>query len=197
MSVFVNDGGIEKEAKMIYVNDGGIDKLVAGGRDPTPPIGSPFEGGFIVDVVTAPDGVFAVILADISAEQSLLWKTTVTASPGTTSEDDGWANTIAMADENHPAANYCRSYRGGGFDDWFLLATNQLARLQLTIPPRGVDTPADFKEGGAQAMIRRYWTSTQSSTTNAFTRSPLLEFQSSSVSKMGSNTVRPARIVMI
>lgn len=31
MSVFVNDGGIEKEAKMIYVNDGGVDKLVAGG----------------------------------------------------------------------------------------------------------------------------------------------------------------------
>lgn len=31
MSVFVNDGGVEKEAKMIYVNDGGIDKLVAGG----------------------------------------------------------------------------------------------------------------------------------------------------------------------
>lgn len=30
MSVFVNDGGVEKEAKMIYVNDGGIDKLVAG-----------------------------------------------------------------------------------------------------------------------------------------------------------------------
>lgn len=31
MSVFINDSGVEKEAKMIYVNDGGIDKLVAGG----------------------------------------------------------------------------------------------------------------------------------------------------------------------
>lgn len=31
MSVFINDSGVEKEAKMIYVNDGGVDKLVAGG----------------------------------------------------------------------------------------------------------------------------------------------------------------------
>lgn len=51
MSVFINDGGVEKEAKMIYVNDGGVDKLVSGG-------GQEFDRGEVWGAMLSGGGAF-------------------------------------------------------------------------------------------------------------------------------------------
>ena len=94
-------------------------------------IGEYFFGGYYVGDITTPDGTYAVIFADEEAEVLRQWKTTNTATPGTLSTADGWANTQLLTADGallaaHPAAAYCRGYDGGGFDDWYLPSHNEL-----------------------------------------------------------------------
>jgi hypothetical protein len=53
---------------------------------------------------------------------NLAWKTSDTATTGTTSLFDGAANTAAMVAAgiaNHPAAQFCTNLTIGGFNDWY------------------------------------------------------------------------------
>ena len=88
-------------------------------------IGQPFGGGFYMGVMRFSDGDYLIIDAGKASETSLAYKTSNTADSGTASFHDGWANTNAINDALHPAAKYCRDYRGGGFDDWYLPARDE------------------------------------------------------------------------
>src|SRR5690606_11616638 len=129
-----------------------------------------FEGGYVLSTAAKSDRFEILIIADKSAEASLQWKTSLTSTPGTSSETDGWANTNAMNDTTHPAAKYCRDYRGGGFSDWYLPAKNELYLFWLNIAPGNPATPIAFQNGGAQALTvpSYYWSSTESSVVNAW-----------------------------
>ena len=87
--------------------------------------GQPFGGGFYMGVMRFSDGDYLIIDAGKASETSLAYKTSDTADSGTASFHDGWANTNAINDASHPAAKYCRDYRGGGFDDWYLPARDE------------------------------------------------------------------------
>jgi len=87
--------------------------------------GLPMHGGFFVGVMRYSDGDYLLIDAGKAAETSLTYKTASAATAGTDSYHDGLANSNAMNDAGHPAAQYCRAYRGGGFDDWYLPARDE------------------------------------------------------------------------
>ena len=168
-----------------------------------PEIGGALEGGFFAGLISqTANGVatHALIVAPAATgyngKAGLQWKTSNTSTPGTSSTFDGAANTAAMANTSHPAANYCANLTIGGFSDWYLPARYEIdiayQNLKPTtasnstsfginpysVPERTVnrtagDPPqtsvAAFQDGGAESfVVGNHWSSTESSATNAF-----------------------------
>lgn len=148
--------------------------------------GTPFGGGYYAGRIRVGTQDYALVIAPKSlggeAPGQLRWKTSNTTTTGTSSVNDGWANTQAMAIAglaNHPAAQFCRSLTIGGYNDWYLPARDELEILyrnfkpttdsnntgsganSSSVPPTSNYTsgnPAQtsialFKEGGAEAFI--------------------------------------------
>lgn len=182
---------------MIYVKDQGIWKEVGGVKIPF--LGDPFEGGYVLSTAIKSGRIEILIIADKSAETSLQWKTANTSTPGTSGETDGWANTNAMNNTDHPAAKYCRDYRGGGFDDWYLPAKDELNLFWLNIAPGKSATPIAFQTGGAQALAvpTYYWSSTGYSVVGAWGQRFSDGTQGNSSGKTTSRLVRPVRKVIL
>ncbi len=186
--------------------------------------GQPFGGGFYAGKVQQADGVYIVIVAPKAAETTLPWKNANTATTGTSSLNDGLANSNAMNNTTHAAAQYCRAYNGGGFSDWYLPAKDELevcyrnlkpdATANNTnsgantnsVPPSGNYTAgnpaqtsaAAFKAGGAEAFTvpTWYWTSTEYSATSAWFQRFSDGYQSYT-SKPNAYLVRPVRRLKI
>ena len=67
------------------------------------------------------------IVAPMSTGSSNLhYKTSNTSSSGTTSTYDGAANSTAINNSSHPAAQFCEALSIGGFTDWYLPARYEL-----------------------------------------------------------------------
>lgn len=159
---------------MIYVNHNGVDKLVAGGEGDVLVPGAPLGGGFFVGTVFIQGTVYARIVSDKSAEVQLRWKTSNTITSGANSNSDGWENTNAINNDLHPAARYCREYRGGGFDDWYLGAQLEMQALGGLAPGNATTQalyPGLFSLDGSQQVEwgSPYWLSQNSGTGNART----------------------------
>jgi hypothetical protein len=93
-----------------------------------PAISSSFQGGYYAGVIShTANGVetHALIISPkaVGSALNLAWKTANTATTGTMSVFDGWANGEAMNNASHLAAEFCRSLSIGGYDDWYLPAT--------------------------------------------------------------------------
>ena len=157
--------------------------------------GAPFGGGYYAGRINVGGQIYALVVAPKAlggeAPGTLTWKTSQTTTAGTTSTNDGWTNTNAMAAAgiaNHPAGQFCRGLSIGGFNDWYLPAKDELEILyrnfkpttqanntssganSSSVPPQGNYTPGNpaqtsialFKEGGAEAFIvGYYWSSTE------------------------------------
>ena len=163
-----------------------------------PPIGTAFGGGFYAgQISTAGNGIAThnLVVGPLSTAQnsSVQWKTSNTTTAGTTSVIDGPANSAAMNNADHPAAQFCEGLTIGGFSDWYMPARNELEvcyfNLKPTttsnntssgtntnaVPSRGSNytsgTPAQtlaaaFQSGGSEAFVAigdGYWASTESS----------------------------------
>ena len=79
-------------------------------------------------VGTAGDGVSKLIVAPKAAEFKTPWGSYGTAR-GIVSTTNGLANTNTLAGYGqaaHPAAYYCKTYTGGGFNTWYLPAKDEL-----------------------------------------------------------------------
>ncbi|MDR3438983.1 DUF1566 domain-containing protein [Telmatospirillum sp.] len=131
-----------------------------------PAIGTPFEGGILAAATAMFDGRTRVIItADKSAGGELgcfAWATDYRSVPGAKSFTDSMANTAALDGEQFPAAQACRAYRAGGFDNWCLPSLVDQEAVRLNLCPIWTEIPA-FKTGGEQAYEDAcYWTSTQS-----------------------------------
>ena len=159
-----------------------------------PAIGSALGGGFFAgQISTAGNGIadYNLVIGPKASAQngSVRWKNTNTSTAGTTSVIDGPANSTAMNNATHPAAQFCEALTIGGFSDWYMPAKNELEvcyyNLKPTttsnntssgtntnaVPSRGSNytagTPAQtsataFKTGNSEAFEDpNYWSSTE------------------------------------
>jgi hypothetical protein len=159
-------------------------------------IGDAFGGGYYAGQISTAGNSIAdynlVIGPVASAENaSKQFKTTNTSTAGAKSVIDGPANSLAMNDASHPAAQFCEGLTIGGFSDWYMPATNEIEVCYYNLKPTttsnntsyGINanavparasnytagTPAqtsatDFQSTGAEDFTAGfYWSSTQNS----------------------------------
>jgi hypothetical protein len=104
-----------------------------------PAIGASFQGGYYGGLISqSGNGVatHALIVAPASTGQTTLaTKTTNTATSGTDSTHDGFANTEAANSASHPAAQWARALTIGGYTDWYIPALYELEILYRKFKP--------------------------------------------------------------
>lgn len=130
-----------------------------------PAIGSPLGDGFYGgDIVL--DGVrYALVVAPKATGEKMdlqYKKTKLGTADGSDTEDDGFYNSCLNDNANHPAAQFCRSLRIGGHDDWYLPSRDELMIIWMALGPNRKKTPDLFKSGGTEVFEDRwYWSSTE------------------------------------
>lgn len=104
--------------------------------------GTPFGGGYYAGRINIGGNIYALVVAPASlggqAATGLQWKTSRTGTPGTSSLNDGAANTQAMVGAGislHPAAQFCKNLTIGGFNDWYLPSVNELEIAYRNLKP--------------------------------------------------------------
>jgi hypothetical protein len=155
-------------------------------------IGSAYEGGFYAgQISTAGNGIadYNLVVGPVSSAQnaSKQYRTSI-ASGDPTSVIDGPANSAAMNDASHPAAQFCEALTVGGFSDWYMPAINELEVCYYNLKPttqsnntsKGINPNAvparasnytagnpaqtsatDFRSTGAEDFVNtHYWSST-------------------------------------
>jgi hypothetical protein len=198
----------------------------SGGR---PKIGDPYGGGFYAgQISTAGNSIadYNLVIGPVSSAQSTLaWKTAPTTTAGTNSVIDGPANSAAMNDVFHPAAQFCEGLTVAGQTDWYMPAKNELEVCYYNLKPTttandtsgGINpnavparasvytggTPAqtsaaDFVTStGAQAFSSlKYWSSTQSASNVSWTQNFTDGIQGLTY-KLYGNKVRAVRRVAV
>ena len=99
-------------------------------------IGQKFEGGYFSGVIRIRDCAYAILVAPKSTEHKRLrWKTQRSSTSSTQLVNNGWSNTNAMNDSEHPAAQYCRSLTVGGHTDLYLPSCNELELCYRNLKP--------------------------------------------------------------
>lgn len=127
-------------------------------------LGIPFAGGFFGGEIVVAGERYALVVApkaegEKAGDDELQYKV---SDRGTSSDFDGLANSDRINDDNHPAAQFCRSLRIGDSDDWYLPSRDELAMLCRNLGPTRATTPDLFKTGGAEAFEEDwYWSSTE------------------------------------
>jgi hypothetical protein len=105
-------------------------------------VGSSYQGGFFAGYISytangvATHGlIVAPVASGSNGEFFISFKTTSTATSGTQSPFDGLANSNAMNNADHPAAQYCRGLSIGGYTDWYLPARYELDIAYQNLKP--------------------------------------------------------------
>lgn len=165
-------------------------------------IGCPMDGGFYAGDIQYPNGQwYRLIVADVSADvYGLQWKTADTDTQDSYEYEDGVTNTdamIAVGVEDHPAANHCVNYDGGGYADWYMPALDELYTIYQNLGPNEPDCPPNFQSGGPQAFSDElYWSSTQYEPYTGWLQSFIDGSQHEYYNKTDTNhRVRPVRRV--
>jgi len=188
-------------------------------------LGQAYEGGFFAGQINDGGTIYNLVVAPKSSgeDDSKKWKTSNSSTSGTASTTDGPSNTSAMNNSSHPAAFFCAGLSIGGYSDWYMPAQDELEILYYNfkpttssnstssgtntnaVPPRNSDytsgDPAqtsvtDFQAGNTEAFnAANYWSSTQSSSTNAWRQFFDSGVQLNNLSKTSSFDVRAVRRV--
>ena len=136
-------------------------------------IGQSFGGGFYAGQISTTGNSVAdynlVIGPVASAQSSLQWKTANTSTSGTDSDIDGPANSTAMNNASHPAAQFCEGLTVGGFSDWYLPARNELDVCYYNLKPTtdNNDTTAGINANAVPARASNYTIGTPAQTSAA------------------------------
>jgi hypothetical protein len=130
-----------------------------------PDLGDSYCGGFYIGTICAASTCYALIVApNATGCACCQWKTTRTATSGTTSSVDGYNNTYGpMNNATHPAGNWTATRTINGFSDWYLPARDELNQLYVN---DGGATNTNLPAGEGFAADR-YWSSTEYSATAA------------------------------
>lgn len=211
-------------------NSYGPSVLSAASNSVTPAMspGTAYEGGYFAgQISTTGTGVadFNLVVGPLSsAQSSLQWKIVNTSTAGTSSNINGPANSAAMNDVTHPAAQFCEGLSIGGYTDWYMPAKNELEICYFNLKPdtqnnntsSGINpnavparasnytsgnpaqtTAANFKDTGTEDFSAGvYWASTETSATYA-SRQYFNTGQQFSYNKTSSLSVRAVRRVAV
>lgn len=144
----------------------------AGNVAPPTVIGQAYGGGFYAGQI----GVSSVathylIVGPVASAQnaSIQWKTTSSATAGTGSVIDGPANSTAMNNASHPAAQFCKAVTTGGFSDWYMPAKNELevCYFNLKATTTSNNTSSGINANAVPARASNYTAGTPAQTTAA------------------------------
>jgi hypothetical protein len=112
-----------------------------------PAIGSVYGGGFFAgQISTAGNGIAdynLVVGPKASAQAKKKGKTSNTGGDPT-NVITGPANSSAMNDASHPAAEFCEGLTIGGFSDWYLPARNELEVCYYNLKPTTANNTTSF-----------------------------------------------------
>jgi len=186
-------GGIEVAAEQVHFDPAGSG---GGGTDDfsSAQIGDRIGGGIYAGIDTIGGTDYHIVSGDAASEAyGLEWKTSRTTTSGTGSDTDGLANTQAMEAAgiaDHPAAQHCVNYTGGGHTDWHMPAHSQLTLMYGNLAGH-----AEFADNVSSGDYT--WASTEYSSTNAWG----LRFSDGNESTGGKDAtilrVRPVRRVAV
>lgn len=217
---------------VVAVNSYGPSASSAASNSVTPAMqaGDAFGGGFFAgQISTAGNGIadYNLVIGPVASAQntSKQWKIVDTTTAGTTSVINGPANSTAMNDVTHPAAQFCEAVTTGGFTDWYMPAKNELEVCYFNLKPStgsnntssGTNTNAvpsrgsnytsgnpaqtsatDFKSGGAEAFaVDYYWSSTEVSSINGLAQYFPTNGYQGNIQKTNSLRVRAIRRVAV
>jgi uncharacterized delta-60 repeat protein len=128
---------------------------------PPDTLGQSYGGGIYMGTVAAAGTCYYLIVApNATGCAQCQWKTTATATAGTDSDTDGYANTYGpMDNSDHPAGNWCATRTINGFSDWYLPAIEELE----TFYDNGATGADESVIGSGEAFAHSfYWSSTES-----------------------------------
>lgn len=116
---------------------------------PIYPYGLPYGGGFYAGNFMLNGELYALIVAPKSAEAAsgVKWTTDATIVSPNVSSIDGFSNTEIINDAQHPLAQHCRNYNGGGYTDWYLPATNELEIIYRNLKPTSATNTTTSSNG--------------------------------------------------
>lgn len=157
------------------------------GKSAGPALGALYEGGYYIGNVDISGTTYGILLAPKAFGQSspdLYWKTTNTATTGTTSLVDGWTNTNNMDNLDHPAAQYTRGLSISGFSDWYLPAKDELNLAWIN---------RAFLPSGEMNDLRLYWSSSEYSSSSVWIQGFSDGFQGNNTIKAFNRRVRAVR----
>jgi hypothetical protein len=161
--------------KVLATNSYGSSALSAASNSATPlVIGAALGGGFFAgQISTAGNGIadYNLVVGPAASAQdlSIQWKTTNTSTAGTTSDIDGPANSAAMNDASHPAAQFCEGLTIGGFSDWYMPAKNELEVCYYNLKPNTTsnNTSSGINPNSVPARASNYTSGDPAQTTAA------------------------------
>ncbi len=95
-------------------------------------VGDYAGGGVYAGILEINGTNYHIIFSKQDGEKAppVAWKNSQTATPGADDDYDGLENTnniVIAGISDHPAAEHCVNYAGGGFSDWYLPARYELA----------------------------------------------------------------------
>lgn len=194
-------------------------------------VGLPYGGGYYAGKIVTGGVTYALVVAPKAqggeVGTALPWKTSQSTTTGTTSINDGLANTnamIAAGASAHPAANFCNNLSINGYNDWYLPAKDELEILYRYLKPTtdanstssGANTssvpttgnythgsPAQtsvtiFRTGNNEAFVSGYyWASTEYSSTYGWLQSFYDGVQDGILNKSNALYVRGVRRIAI
>jgi hypothetical protein len=148
-------GAVAFTATVVAVNSYGPSASSAASNSvtPLPAIGDAFGGGFFAgQISTAGNSIadYNLVAGPVASAQNLgkQWKTSNTATAGTSSVIDGPTNSSNMNNASHPAAQFCEGLTIGGFSDWYMPALNELEVCYYNLKPT---TTSNYTSSGINA----------------------------------------------
>lgn len=143
----------------------------AGNVAPPTVIGQAYGGGFYAGQIGVSSvATHYIIVGPIASAQSTLqWKIVNTTTAGTSSVINGPANSAAMNDVTHPAAQFCEGLTIGGFTDWYMPAMNELEVCYYNLKPTTTsnNTSSGINANAVPARASNYTTGTPAQTSSA------------------------------
>ena len=141
---------------------------------PVPVVGSALGGGYFAgQISTAGNGIadYNLVIGPVASAQnsSKQWKIVNTTTAGTSSVINGPANSAAMNDVTHPAAEFCEGLTIGGFSDWYMPAKNELEVCYYNLKPTTTanNTGAGINANAVPARASNYTSGTPAQTSAA------------------------------